>query len=285
MERIVPPQQKEGKRYEGSCGLLGLRYQIALLFLWEVGMEQRGALVDALKRALKGRGITYAQVAEVMELSEPSVKRMFASGQFTLERFEQACSLARTTFSELARSVEGASDEVSQLTAEQERLIMADRKLLLVALCALNHLTLEQMLENYAISKSDCIALLLQLDKLKFLELLPGNRIKLRVTRAFSWIPNGPIQQFFKARGLKEYFDSHFDKPGEAMLVCNGMLTKASSEALISKLRRIANEFTEKHHNESHLPLGERRPVSLVIAMRPWELNEMRDLRRKTKGK
>ncbi|HZP89223.1 MAG TPA: XRE family transcriptional regulator [Burkholderiales bacterium] len=248
-------------------------------------MEQRAALVDALKRALKARGITYAQVAEVMELSEPSVKRMFASGQFTLERFEQACSLARTTISELARSVDGANDEVSQLTPEQERAIMADRKLLLVALCALNHLTLEQMVDNYDLTKTECIALLLKLDRIKFLELLPGNRIKLRVTRAFSWLPNGPIQQYFKARAQGEYFQSHFDKPGEVMLVVNGLLSKASSEALISKLRRTANEFTEKHHNESHLPLGERRPASLVIAMRPWELEEMRALRRKPAAK
>ncbi|MCW5620590.1 MAG: helix-turn-helix domain-containing protein [Burkholderiales bacterium] len=248
-------------------------------------MEQRAALVEALKRALKARGITYSHVAEALQLSEPSVKRLFASGQFTLERFEQICAVAHTSISELARSVDGGKDEVSQLTPEQERAIMADRKLLLVALCALNHLSLEQIVNAYDISKTECISLLIKLDRIKLLELLPGNRIKLRVTRAFSWLPNGPIQQFFKARAQSEYFASSFSGASEVMLLTNGLLSKASTEALLSKLRRVANEFTEQHHAEAHLPLSERRPLSMVLAVRPWELDEMRALRRRQPDK
>jgi len=248
-------------------------------------MEQRAALVDALKRALKARGITYSDVAATVQLSEPSVKRLFSGGQFTLERFEQICALAQTSISELARSVDGGKDEVSQLSREQERAIMSDRKLLLVALCALNHLSLEQIVNTYEISKTECISLLIQLDRIKLLELLPGNRIKLKVTRAFSWLPNGPIQQFFKAQAQREYFACNFDGPSEVMLVTNGLLSKASTEALLAKLRRVANEFTEKHHTEANLPLTERRPLSMVLAVRPWELEEMRALRRRAPDK
>jgi transcriptional regulator with XRE-family HTH domain len=244
-------------------------------------MQQTLAIVEALKRALKARGLTYAQVARALDLSEPSVKRMFASGHFTLERLEQACELARVSITELARAIEGGRDDVSQLTAEQERAIMSDRKLLLVALCALNHLTLEQMVQAYTLTKAECIALLVKLDRIQLLELLPGNRIKLRVTRAFAWLPNGPIQQYFKARAQSEYFASSFDRPGELMLMVNGMLTRASADAVAAKLRRVANEFTQTHHDEAHLPLGERRAVSLVTAIQPWELEEFRDLRRR----
>jgi hypothetical protein len=158
---------------------------------------------------------------------------------------------------------------------------MADRKLLLVALCALNHLSAEQIVQTYALTRAECVALLLKLDRIQLLELLPGDRIKLRVTRAFSWLPGGPIQQYFKARAEREYFASSFDRPGELMLLANGMLTAASAEAVAAKLRRIANEFTETHHGEAHLPLGERRAVSLLVAVRPWELEEFRDLRRR----
>ena len=34
-------------------------------------------LIDALKRALRARGVTYRDVARALELSEPSVKRLF----------------------------------------------------------------------------------------------------------------------------------------------------------------------------------------------------------------
>ena len=135
--------------------------------------------------------------------------------------------------------------------------------------------------DTYALSKTECIGLLLQLDRIKFLELLPNNRIKLRVTRAFTWLPNGPIQQYFKTRAQREYFASSFDRPGETMLLVNGVLSKASSEAVINRLRRIAKEFADMHHADAHLPLGERRPASLLLAIRPWELEDLRALRRR----
>ena len=52
------------------------------------------AIVDALKRMLKGRGITYANVAAGLGLSEASVKRMFSRRDFTLQRLEDVCRVA-----------------------------------------------------------------------------------------------------------------------------------------------------------------------------------------------
>ena len=209
------------------------------------------------------------------------MKRLFSTGHFTLDRFEQVCELARTSITELARELDGGQEEVEKLTLQQERSIMADRKLLLVAICALSHLSLEQITQTYSLSKAECIQLLVQLDRIGFLELLPNNLIKLRVTRAFSWLPDGPIQQYFKARAQQEYFGSSFAKPGELMLVMSGVLSQASNNAIVTRLRRIANEFTDMHHGDAHLPLGERRPATLVLAVRPWELEAFQDLRRK----
>ena len=244
-------------------------------------MKQMEAVVEALKRALKARGVTYAQVASTLGLSQASVKRLFSTGHFTLDRFEQVCELARTSITELARGLDGGQEEVEKLTLQQERSIMADRKLLLVAICALSHLSLEQITHTYSLSKAECIQLLVQLDRIGFLELLPNNLIKLRVTRAFSWLPDGPIQQYFKTRAQQEYFGSSFAKPGELMLVVSGVLSQTSNNAIVNRLRRIANEFTDMHHGDAHLPLGERRPATLVLAIRPWELGAFQDLRRK----
>ena len=52
-------------------------------------MTNRGALVEELKRTLKARGITYARVADGLQLSETSVKRMFSKQDFTLQRLDE----------------------------------------------------------------------------------------------------------------------------------------------------------------------------------------------------
>ena len=244
-------------------------------------MTQAAAVVEALKRTLKARKMTYGQVATALRMSEASVKRMFSRNHFTLERLDRICELANTSLSELAREVDSAGSHVAQLTPEQEKEIVRDPKLLLVAVCVLNQLSLEQIVEAYDLSKADCIQLLLKLERVKFLELLPNNQVKLLVARTFSWRAEGPIHQFFRSRAQNEYFRSRFDGADEILLFVNGMLSRASAQAMLARLKRLANEFSEMHSDDALLPVGERRPASLILAMRPWELDAFHALRRR----
>ena len=248
-------------------------------------MSQAVAVVEALKRSLKAKKVTYAHVARELKMSEASVKRMFASHHFTLERFEQVCQLVGLGLTQLAREVDSENNYISHLTLEQEREIVGNSKLFLVAVCALNHMTLEQILATYDVPKAECIQLLLKLDKIKFLELMPHNRIKLMVSPNFAWLPNGPILQYFKKQAQHEYFRSRFDGPNEIIMVMNAMLSAASSARVVAKLRKLANEFSEMHNDDKLLLIGERRPASVVLALRPWELDAFNKLRRKRRPK
>jgi hypothetical protein len=53
---------------------------------------------------------------------------------------------------------------LSHLTLEQEKEIVSDRKLFLVAVCLLNHVTFAQIVETYDISSAECVKLLARLD-------------------------------------------------------------------------------------------------------------------------
>ena len=244
-------------------------------------MAGSAALIDVLKRELKTRGITYARVARELDVSEASVKRMFSQRNFTLRRLDAICRAAHTEFSELARTLNQEETQISQLTYEQEKEIVANKKLFLVAVCALNHVTFEQIVRAFDISRVECVQLLTRLDRLKFIELQPNNRVRLLVSRTFSWLPDGPIQRFFNQQAHNEYFRSRFYRPEEFMLVVNGMLSKSSSAAVVSRLKRIAKEFSELHNDDVRLPLAERSAMSLLVAIRHWELQAFADLRRR----
>ncbi len=247
-------------------------------------MSQTVAVVEALKRSLKAKKLTYAHVARDLQMSEASVKRMFSSHHFTLERFEQICLIAGLGLTELAREVDSEKNYITHLTLQQEREIVGNAKLFLIAVCALNHMTLEQVLATYDVPRAECVQLLLKLDKIKFLELMPNNRIRLKVAPNFAWLPNGPILQYFMTRAQQEYFRSRFDGPNETIMVINAMLSVASSAQFAAKLRKLAGEFSELHNDDKHLPIGLRRPASVVLALRPWELDDFNKLRRKRKG-
>ena len=243
-------------------------------------MAQASGLVQALKRALKARGTTYAQVARSIGMSEASVKRMFSREDFTLRRFDEICRLAGVEIADLARAAEARRREIARLTLEQEKEIVGNRKLLLVAVCALNHWTFEQILARYELAEAELVRLLARLDRLAFIELQPGNRIRLLVSRTFSWLPDGPIQQFFKTQAQHEYFRSRFDGEGELLLFVNAMLARASAAGMIERLKRVANEFAELHNDDLALPLEQRFGHSLLVALRPWNMEAFRELER-----
>jgi transcriptional regulator with XRE-family HTH domain len=244
-------------------------------------MAHSAALIDVMKRELKARGITYDRVARHLGLSVATVKRMFSRRDFTLKRLDEICQLANTEFSELVRSLNRDEPQISELTYEQEKEIVADKKLFLVAVCVLNHATFEQIVGTYELTAAECIRLLTRLDRLKFIELQPSNRIKLLVSRTFSWLPDGPIQRFFKEQAHHEFFRSRFHGADEFMLVVNGMLSQASSAAVVARLKRIAREFSDLHNEDVRLPLEQRSAMSLLVAVRHWELEAFAALRRK----
>jgi transcriptional regulator with XRE-family HTH domain len=243
-------------------------------------MRQAGAIADVLKAELKSRGLTYAQIAAKIQMSEASVKRMFSQRSFTLERIDQICQASGIEFSELmARYLKGFDHEaklITRLTDAQEREIVNDSKLFLTAVCALNLLRFEDILALYQVTEAELIGLLAKLDKIGFIELLPNNRIKLKVARTFAWIPNGPIMTTFK-ENTADFFDSDFSGSNQVMLLLNGRLNQANAAALVEKLRQLARDFSERHIEDSSLPVAQRESMSLLLACRPWHFSAMKE--------
>jgi len=238
------------------------------------------SLVDALKRLLKGKGMTYAVLAKELGLSEASVKRMFSRRDFTLQRLEDVCRAAGIDIADLARAVTAEDTGVAHLTVEQEEEIVSDPKLMLVALCAVNNWTLEQIVATYQLSQAECVRCLVRLDRRRIIELQPGNRIRPLISRTFAWRPDGPIQRYFRACIEAEYLSSKFDSDGELFIFVSGMLSQASTTELIGQLRRVARDFAQLHREDLALPLAQRFGTSLLVAMRPWEPRSFRQLRR-----
>jgi len=244
-------------------------------------MTTSAGLVEVLKRELRAKGITYARVARELGLSEASVKRMFSRREFTLKRLDQVCQLTHSDFSDLARILNREETLISQLTHEQEKEIASSLKLFLVAVCVLNHVTPEQIVGMYNLSQAECVQMLVKLDRIGFIRLLPNNRIRLLIALDFAWLPDGPIQRFFKQRGIGDFVNAGFDRPDEYCVAVNGMLSGNSRSAIVARLKRVVREFSELHNEDARLPLTERSAMSLLVAIRHWELAAFAELRRR----
>jgi len=234
-------------------------------------MAQTPALLATLKKQLKAHGKTYADLADALELSEASVKRLFAEESFTLQRLESACQFIGLQLEELVSLMAKEQPQLKQLTKQQELEIAQDLLLLMVTVSVINGYTLQDLLHHYHMSETDCIQKLAHLDRLKIIELLPNNRIKLLVAPNFRWLPDGPIQRFFLDKVEQDFFKSSFDGEGEQLIVLNGLLSAASSAELRKKMQRIAREFNDLMQSDAGLDMDEKYGTTMVIAMRRWQ--------------
>lgn len=243
-------------------------------------MLQATFLVDSLKRELKARGITYADLAARIDMSEASVKRMFSQKNFTLQRLDEILEATGIDFRDVALIAHDDPKLISELSFAQEKEIISDTRLLIIAVSVLNLMTVEQITKTYRMSEAEVVKYLVRLDRLGFLQLQPNNRVKLLVTRTFRWIPNGPIQAYFRELAFSDYLESNFDGEDELMRLVNVMLSKHSMGALLDRLKQVAREFSQQHQEDAKLPFEERYSLSIMLAARPWMPKAFRELLR-----
>jgi len=248
-------------------------------------MPQCTELIQTLKKQLRACGITYAQIAESLELSEASVKRLFSEESFTIQRLEAVCELAGLELSDLVVLAQKSRHQLETLSLDQEKEIAGDIALLLVTVSVINGFGFSDLLSYYELDEHQCIQKLAKLDRLGLLDLLPGNRIKLRISSNFRWQRNGPIQKFFQEKVEQDFFNSRFDRDNEKLLVLNGLFSPASNKILQEKMEQFSHEFSDLHKRDSALPMDKKYGATMVLALREWQYNLFADYIKKSRKK
>lgn len=242
-------------------------------------MAQTTTILKALKRLLKRHGYRYADVAKALDISESRVKYLFSDEDFSLKRLDTVCQMMGIEISDVMAEMRD-TEQIKSLTVEQEKELVSDSALLLVANSVLNRWTYEDILRIYSFEETELIRHLAKLDRLKLIHLLPQNRIKVLVDRNFTWIKHGPIRQFFEAQVRKEFFESKFTAAGEKQHFLVGMLSRESNAVFQRKLKNLSDEFHSLHYQDEKLPVEDRFGTSVVVGMRLWEPSEFSAKRR-----
>jgi transcriptional regulator with XRE-family HTH domain len=243
-------------------------------------MSETNQLIAAIKKQLKSQGLTYRDLAQKLQISEPSVKRILASSRMTVDRLVQISNILGFTLEELSKEANTLQPRLNTLTEKQEKEIVSDAKLLMIAVCALNHWTMEEIVAIYNISKSECIKYLLKLDSLRIVELLPNNRIRIIVARDFDWLPFGPIRKYFKERGMQDFLGSDFSGENESMNFVHGMFTDQAFAQIQDEMRKFRKRFADLHEESLSAPLNKRSGIGFMMALRRWEPIDFKKIRR-----
>src|SRR5579863_970451 len=243
-------------------------------------MAERALLVAELKRALREQGLTYARVARALDLSLATVKRRFARGDFSLERFERICELAGVGLRELLERAEEHSAPTRQLTLTQEREIVADARLFLVTWLVLNRMPFEEIARGYRFTERELLRYFIRLDRLRVIELQPGNRARLLVSRRFSWRAGGPVQRYLHQRLLREFLASAFTGAQEEF-VFQGATVSREVLAQLKRVQQTAARESMELIEQDRSPPATRIGTAFVLALRPWAYSGFAEFERR----
>lgn len=234
-------------------------------------MSESQDLVNTLKRCLKGRGLTYSDVANCLGLSEPQVKRLFSRGGWSMERLESVCGLLDMNLHELVQlSSKQRQSGSSVLTLEQEKALAEDQTLLTWFYLLVNGWSLKEISDEYGTDSHARTRLLAKLDRLQLIDLLPGDQVRLRTAQVVEWRRGGPVWRQYEARVRDEFLRYGFREENDLLRLSTGELSTASLNIFNRKLRALIKEFGELVRIDRSLPAEEKHSVGMLAALRPW---------------
>src|SRR5690349_11751152 len=244
-------------------------------------MALKSRVVEALKACLRARGMTYAALATKLGVSEPTVKRMFSRGAFTLARIEQILKAIELDLQELARLAREGSGAPAELTQEQEQALARDERLFSVFWLVQNEWSFAAILEAFAISRAELTAAYARLDRLRLIRWGPRERARLLVRRDFRWRDGGPVKKTYGPRVMSEFLAARFKQPLEFLRFESRVMSQESAAVLKRRLERLVLEFNELAEADASLPSGRRIGVGFLAACRPWEFSAVNALKRR----
>ena len=233
-------------------------------------MKQTSELIATLKKTLRAHGMTYRDVAEGLGISVASVKRVFAEQTFTLSRLEEVCGLLDITIHDLSRMAQSAGESSRYLSVAQEKALAGDPKLFMYFYLLLGSWKAEQIGARFGVESTLATRLLAHLDRLKLVELLPGDNVRLLTPRNILWRRNGPGRRAYEEQAKAEFLNSSFAGPGKRLLFGTGELSETSAALLMRKMEQLKSDFEELVEVDVTIAEEKRVNAGLLLAFRPW---------------
>ena len=175
----------------------------------------------------------------------------------------------------------GAASGPAELTQEQEAALARDERLISVFWLVLNGWRFDEVVETFAITRSELTLAFARLEKLKLIDWGPRERARLKVPRDFHWRAGGPVKKAYGRRVMGEFLAARFDAPLELLRFESRVLSPESAVVVKRRLERLVKEFGDLAETDSAAPGGRRVGVALLVACRPWEFSVVNALKRR----
>ncbi len=154
----------------------------------------------AIRALMKRNGFQYKDLAKVLKVSVPTVKRIMTRDDLTLERLISISEWLGISIVELIALSEEHQSGSNQFSTAQETYLAQSPKAFLVFHQLLTGRSISQVRDRYRLKPVEARKVLKDLEKIGLIEVWPNDRVRLRCRGFFSMTPGGALE--------KAYFNS-----------------------------------------------------------------------------
>lgn len=247
-------------------------------------MSQIDQFLSALKRALKSKNIIYRDLANSLDLSESSVKRILSDKSISLERIDEICKACDISFSEVCRNANFEEDVSNYtLTKEQEKILAENPRQLHYFTLLTDGLTPAKIEKNFEITAHESKKILLQLDKLNLLELHPRDRVKLKnKTGTLRFRRDGAVGKILFAQTKSSYLNHDFESDQDYIrFVTNGFSVESLAK-FKKKFDKMVSELQEEARMVAGSDMKGLQEMGVLLAFRPWTNSSLDAIKKKS---
>lgn len=231
------------------------------------------AIVDNLRRELKGRDIRVGRLAKELAVAEPTVWRWLRGEGLTLANLDAICAVAGLDLRDLI--ARGSSELQEKFTPTQERVLAADRGLALVFFSILNGAQREQIASDLGLSPDRLSSHMQRLARLGLIDLSPRGRIRARTARTVRWRRGGPLAIAFERTVKSLFLSMDFGSPEALYLSDMVSLTESGRARIHALFEALREDIHLISREEEAARLGERAWSGILMMVRPLAMGDV----------
>jgi DNA-binding Xre family transcriptional regulator len=237
----------------------------------------RGSLFHTLKQILKAQGIRYCDLAELMQVSEPTIKRLFQEEDCKLSRLIELCDVLGIKLNDLIELASKTPAEPSQLPLETEQALAADPSLTSFFMLLISELSPEAIAKESNLTEADVYLYLRELEKLELIRLGRNDSFHFTVNRPIRWRVDGPLHDLLVSinqQFIKEALCSHHttDSP---FYSTSRLFSEHSIKQLHEEIDRIYQRFQQQAAlDQIYYPTDQLKPYKMVATLTPFNLSK-----------
>lgn len=233
------------------------------------GATDEALLLAELKRLLKDRNIRYCDIAEQLNVSETTIKRKLTGHGLSIAMLESVCSIAGVRLIDLAELAARRSDTKAQALSIEQELGLADAPFTAFIFLLLRYdWTPREIQQEFDLDEPSLFLHLRRLEKLRLLDLFPGNRVRLLTVRHPEWIPGGPLRRAVDDAMRRHFETMDFHDPRSVWQLETVKLSRGSIDQLRHLIASLSQRMRELANDDRSLPAGQTDWYSMLCMAR-----------------